>query len=295
MNNCYYKIDKGSINRTNLNLDEIKLKIENYNKRDLYLFDNIMRFDISSLNIKKNCVICKLDNLKAIIFVDECYVYYELDQVKNLFRQFNNDNILHLNLLDCFFTIIIERLDNEFNLIFNEFSNIDPNNKYEINSNFIKLQSNLLNLEYRIKELHSITENLLENKEELSALTFNICDSNKTEELIQNYNLKIEDVYNDISKLVKEMDNAQKIANINLAKDRNKFALINLFLSLLSLSLSCGTFFGSIFGMNLKNYLENNNYAFFIITFSSLFFIIVSLYIQIKYLESKGIIFLTLS
>ena len=91
------------------------------------------------------------------------------------------------------------------------------------------------------------------------------------------------------------MDNAQKIANINLAKDRNKFALINLFLSLLSLSLSCGTFFGSIFGMNLKNYLEDNKYAFFIITCSSLLFIVVSLIIQIKYLESKGIIFLTLS
>ena len=29
MNNCYYKIEKGSINRTNLNLEEIKLKIEN--------------------------------------------------------------------------------------------------------------------------------------------------------------------------------------------------------------------------------------------------------------------------
>lgn len=295
MNHCYYKINKDSINRTHLNLDEIRSKIEDYNKRDLYFFDNIMRFDISSLNIKKNCVICKLDNLKAIIFVDECYVYYEIDQVKNLFRQFNNDNILHLNLLDCFFTIVIEKLDNEFNFIFNEFSHIDPNNKYEINVNFIRLQSNLLNLEYRIKELHSITENLSEDKDELHALTFDKCEITKTEELIQNYNLKIEDVYNDISKLVKEMDNAQKIANINLAKDRNKFALVNLFLSLLSLSLSCGTFFGSIFGMNLRNYLENSNYAFIIVTSFSLIFIIVSLYIQIKYLESKGIIFLTLS
>jgi len=291
MNTQYYRIDKQSIKSSSLNLEDIKDKIKNYNKRDLYFFDNRIRFDISSLNIKKNSIICKLDSLKAIIFEDECYVLYNYADISNIVSNFNTQDIFHLHLLEWFFSIIIEKLDNEFNLIFNEFSNIDPNNKYEINDNFITLQSNLLNLEYRIKELHSITEDLLEDKEEFKSLTFDKCDNNIPEELIENCNLKIEDVYNDISKLVKEMDNVQKITNIKLAKDRNKFAIINLYVSFMTLSMSFGSFIGSMYGMNLKNYWEDNNYAFGLTFLTSFGLIFLSLYLQITIFKSKKTFF----
>jgi len=291
MNAQYYRIDKESINSSSLNLEDIKDKIDNYHKRDLYFFDNIMRFDISSLNIKKNCIICKLDSLKAIIFKDECYILYDHTYISNIVSTFNTQDIFHLHLLESFFTIVIEKLDNEFNLIFSEFSDIDPNNKYEINDNFITLQSNLLNLEYRIKELHSITDDLLQDKDELKSLTFAECDNYIPEELIENCNLKIEDVYNDISKLVKEMDNVQKITNIKLAKDRNKFAIINLYVSFMTLSMSFGSFIGSMYGMNLKNYWEDNNYAFGLTFFTSFGLIFLSLYLQITIFKSKKTFF----
>jgi|SaaInlStandDraft_5_1057022.scaffolds.fasta_scaffold17708_2 hypothetical protein len=291
MNTQYYRIDKESIISSSLNLEDIKDKIDNYHKRDLYFFDNIMRFDISSLNIKKNCIICKLDSLKAIIFKDECYILYDHNYISNIVRTYNTRDIFHLHLLESFFTIVIENLDNEFNLIFNEFSDIDPNNKYEINDNFITLQSNLLNLEYRIKELHSITNDLLEDKEELKSLTFTELDNHEIcsipEELIENCNLKIKDVYNDISKLVKEMDNVQKITNIKLAKDRNKFAIINLYVSFMTLSISFGSFIGSMYGMNLINHLEDTNYAFGLTFFTSFGLVLISLYFQVKLFRSN--------
>ena len=291
MNKPYYLITKNTIEPSSLNLDEIKNKINNYNKRDLYFFDNIMRFDISSLNIKNNCIICKLDSLKAIIFINECYILYDYNCISNIINNYNAQDLFHLHLLECFFSIIIEKLENEYNIIFTEFSLIDPNNKYEINNNFIKLQSNLLNLEYRIKELYSITEHLSEDKDELKSLTFDKCDDKIPEELIENCHLKIEDVYYDISKLVKEMDNVQKITNIKLAKDRNKFAIINLYVSFMTLSMSFGSFIGSMYGMNLKNNLENSNYAFIITLFISFGLIFMSLYCQVKIFKSKSTFF----
>ncbi len=291
MNSKYFLINESSIKNISLNFNEIKTKINNYNKRDLYFFDNIMRFDISSLNIKDNCIICKLDSLKAIIFNEESYVSYDFIYLGNILNCYNNEDIFHLYLLEYFFSIIIDKFEDEFNLIFKEFSNIDPNNKYEINNNFIKLQSNLLNLEYRIKELHSITERLSEDKDELNLLTFNKCDNKIPEDLIENCHLKIEDVYNDIKKLVKEMDNVQKITNIKLAKDRNKFAIINLYVSFMTLSMSLGSFIGSMYGMNLNNNYENSNSAFYIIFIISFGLIFISLYLQVRIFKSKRTFF----
>ena len=291
MNSKYFLINESSIKNISLNFNEIKTKINNYNKRDLYFFDNIMRFDISSLSIKDNCIICKLDSLKAIIFNEESYVSYDFIYLGNILNCYNNEDIFHLYLLEYFFSIIIDKFEDEFNLIFKEFSNIDPNNKYEINNNFIKLQSNLLNLEYRIKELHSITERLSEDKDELNLLTFNKCDNKIPEDLIENCHLKIEDVYNDIKKLVKEMDNVQKITNIKLAKDRNKFAIINLYVSFMTLSMSLGSFIGSMYGMNLNNNYENSNSAFYIIFIISFGLIFISLYLQVRIFKSKRTFF----
>ena len=52
--NLSYKISKSSCEKiTNLSINDLKDKITNFNKRDFYFFDNDVRFDISSLVIKK--------------------------------------------------------------------------------------------------------------------------------------------------------------------------------------------------------------------------------------------------
>jgi len=278
--NCY-KINSNEIKVEMLNLDSLKNSIENYNRRDLHFIENDIRFDISSLTIKKNCIIAKLDNVKLIIFLNEAYVILNnnLNDVE-LQSFLYNQNIFHLTLFEFFLIKVINTLENEFTIMFNNFLLI-RNDKCEINKSFIILQSNLINLEYRVKELHSITEQLLNNKEDLQKLTFNTCELDKIEELIENYDFKLEDIHNDIAKLVREMDNIQKVENIKLAKDRNRFAIQNLYISYISLSVSIGSFIGSMFGMNLKNYLETNNFGFFLVLSLSFILVLGSAVIQI--------------
>ena len=279
--NCY-KINNNEIKVEILNLDLLKNSIENYNRRDLHFIENDVRFDISSLTIKKNCIIAKLDNVKLIIFLNEAYVIFNNNLNDGELRSYlYNQNIFHLTLFEFFLIKVINTLENEFTIMFNNFLLI-RNDKYEINKNFIILQSNLINLEYRVKELHSITEQLLNNKEDLQKLTFNTCELDRIEELIENYDFKLEDIHNDIAKLVREMDNIQKVENIKLAKDRNKFAIQNLYISYISLSVSIGSFIGSMFGMNLKNYLENNSFGFFIVVSLSIILVIGSSLFQIS-------------
>jgi len=286
--NCY-KINKNEIKVEMLNINSLKDSIENYNRRDLHFIENDVRFDISSLTIKKNCIIGKLDNIKLLIFLNEAYVIYNNNNLNDIeLKSFlYNQNIFHLTLFEFFLIKVINTLENEFTVIFNNFLLI-RNNKYEIGKSFIILQSNLINLEYRVKELHSITEQLLNNKEDLQKLTFNTCELDKIEELIENYDFKLEDIHNDIAKLVREMDNIQKVENIKLAKDRNKFAIQNLYISYISLSVSIGSFIGSMFGMNLKNYLETNNFGFFLVVTLSFALVLASAIVQICIFRSNN-------
>lgn len=285
--NSFYKVTNSSFQNINMSVDNLKDKITDFNKRDFYFFGQDVRFDISSIVIKKNCLILKFDNIMSVIFEDEAYITFQdfdlhkyFGHYKSGMSQFlNNSTIFHISILEYIFITIVDLLDNEFNKISIKFKKIS---KSGINNNFLDLQSSLVNLEFRVKELHSLTDDLINNKSDLEGISFGKIENDKVEVIIENYNVKLEDIYNDIKKVVKEIDNIQKITNIKLAQDRNNIAKINLNLSIISFSFSIGAFICNLFGMNLKNHIETNNYTFFVIAFVSIFIIITSYFIQIN-------------
>jgi len=285
--NSFYKVTNSSFQNINMSVDNLKDKITDFNKRDFYFFGQDVRFDISSIVIKKNCLILKFDNIMSVIFEDEAYITFQDFDFHKYFSHYkigmsqflNNSTIFHISILEYIFITIVDLLDNEFNKISIKFKKIS---KSGINNNFLDLQSSLVNLEFRVKELHSLTDDLINNKSDLEGVSFGKIENDKVEVIIENYNVKLEDIYNDIKKVVKEIDNIQKITNIKLAQDRNNIAKINLNLSIISFSFSIGAFTCNLFGMNLKNHIETNSYTFFLITFISILIIVVSYFVQIK-------------
>ena len=285
--NSFYKVTNSSFQNINMSVDNLKDKITDFNKRDFYFFGQDVRFDISSIIFKKNCLILKFDNIMSVIFEDEAYITFQDFDFHKYFSHYkigmsqflNNSTIFHISILEYIFITIVDLLDNEFNKISIKFKKIS---KSGINNNFLDLQSSLVNLEFRVKELHSLTEDLINNKSDLEGISFGKIENDKVEVIIENYNVKLEDIYNDIKKVVKEIDNIQKITNIKLAQDRNNIAKINLNLSIISFSFSIGAFICNLFGMNLKNHIETNSYTFFLITFISILIIVVSYFVQIK-------------
>tara|TARA_B100000524_G_scaffold345352_1_gene243836 strand:- start:1848 stop:2684 length:837 start_codon:yes stop_codon:yes gene_type:complete len=271
-----YTINNNIITLEDISLDKLKVEIEDFNKRDFYFLDVNLRFDISSLTIKKNCIICKFDNIKAIIFKDNCYIFYDL--IENIEQHLVSGTPFHINILEFLFIIVVNIFEKEFSEIYELF-----NNKLKVDNNFINLQSRLVNLEYRVKELHTVTKELIENNEDMQSLTFDLYDKELLEQMIENYDLKIEDVYYDIVKLLKEFDNIQKIKNIKLAEDRNKYALMNLYISFISLGFSFGAFASSIFGMNLDNFIEDKKYSFIYVILAILFIMALIIICQVIY------------
>ena len=220
-----------------LNLDQIKNLIENFNNREFYIIDSRYSFDISSIIIKKKCILLKLDFIRAIVKKDSIHIIninsIDFDLIKkniksNLFL-YDKTKIFHLYFIDILFTEISNFFEKVISKITPQISDsieLIKNGNY-IYKDFLLLQSELLNLEYRVKELKNVTEEILNNKNDIKELIFSDDTEifNNTEEMIENYYLKFQDLSNDIGRLTREMDNVQKIVNIDLAKKRNNYAI----------------------------------------------------------------------
>jgi hypothetical protein len=294
-------------------INKLKERITNFNNRELYIIDSKYSFDISSMIIKKDCILLKLDFIRSIIYENNIYLLDvkkpEFDTIKNKlydilsnfstglsekglqglaspsFRALDNSRKFHLYFIDFLFTEICNYFDNLINIITPRIchSNELIRNGTYVYKDFISLQSELLNLEYRIKELKNMTDELLDNKDELREMCFDTNDelTDNTEEMIENYSLKFQDLDNDVSRLTREMDNVQKLVNIDLAKKRNSYAVFSIYISIISASISLGSFIGSMFGMNLKNNIEHSNVAFIITFILAVIIILLSIKCQI--------------
>lgn len=269
----YYSITK--------NLDDIINEIENFNVREMYLVDRNFCFDISSIILKENCILLKLDYIRAIIFMDKAYI---IENKNNEIEIKLNNTIcehkfFHLTIIDYLFTEISNYFVNEITQIAPKISNNNENikNKNYSYTEFISIQSELTSLEYRIKELRTLIAEMVDNKEDIKDLAFNKDISlSELEEMMENYYHKFQDINYDIDKLTRETDNIQKIVNIDLAIKRNTYAKFNIYISIFSVSISMGSFIGSMYGMNLTNHLEDNHNAFYPIFMCSIILILLA-------------------
>jgi hypothetical protein len=160
-------------NNKTINIEELKIQIEDLNVRELYTIDKKYCFDISSFIIKKNCILIKFDFIRCIIFKDKVYILdIDNNEVKKITKRlkktmetYDKKKIFHIHVIDILFTEICDHFYSIIQMITEE---ISLNNENIKNGNynylhFTVLQSNLVNLEYKIRELKNIAEDLTNN------------------------------------------------------------------------------------------------------------------------------------
>ena len=155
------------------------------------------------------------------------------------------------------------------------FENLESTNL----KNILSLQNKLTNAEQEYIEIKNVISELVESKDDMfdmflskKSIDYNNLiqdDELKLEEferLLDNYNNQLNEDINLIKKLIKEIENKLRLADISLADFRNRIALYNTKISILSISISIGSFIAAIYGMNLKNNIENLAGGLYIIT-----------------------------
>ena len=123
----------------------------------------------------------------------------------------------------------------------------------------------------KAKLVRDAIEDLLEADDDLAAmyLSEKALGKDRTEEdhteiemLLENYHKIADEIVQVSSNLVSNIRNTEEIVKAILDANRNSLMLLDLKFTIATLGLGTGTFFAALYGMNLKNFWEENDFAF---------------------------------
>jgi magnesium transporter len=95
-------------------------------------------------------------------------------------------------------------------------------------------------------------------------------DHEEIELLLEAYLKQTEEVENKAATLISHMKSTEEIVQIMLDTNRNSLLLFELKLTVATMSVGTGALIASMLGMNLRNYMENDPFAFGIVSAATL-------------------------
>lgn len=266
-------------------------------KRDLKIIDENRNFKISALISSGKWILCKFDYLRLLIFQNEVAVFNSKfncnQQAINKFTDILLSRLKEdceeqieckqtfpllvletcLKHVDDYYDGLVEEIRPEIASLQNDLDN--NMNNTGVTKRLTGLQQRFLNLQYRIKDIGELFHDI--NKwEQDEILEFNISKNTELDQkyldLIETYGKYFEETMDEIEKMNKMLDFAMRIIDMNILMIRNKMAKFDIGLQIITMSLTGGTFFSSLFGMNLKSHFEDNGYAFYSFVFLIIIF-----------------------
>mgnify|MGYP004701499749 FL=1 len=122
-------------------------------------------------------------------------------------------------------------------------------------------------------------EELIDNDEDLQGLTFdrqrynhhhydhrhyknNSIDSGNVEVMLESYYTQCDEIVQGATNLETTIRSTEEYINILLDSNRNSLMLLEVRFQIGMLGLSCGSALAALYGMNLKNYIEESNFGF---------------------------------
>lgn len=102
-------------------------------------------------------------------------------------------------------------------------------------------------------------------------------DHEEVELLLESYHKVCDEIVQVSGNLVSNIRNTEEIVKAILDANRNSLMLLDLKFSIGTLGLAAGTFIAALYGMNLKNFIEESDFGFFGVSLSCAFFTAIAL------------------
>ncbi|KAF9698523.1 hypothetical protein EKO04_003501 [Ascochyta lentis] len=126
--------------------------------------------------------------------------------------------------------------------------------------------------EQKARLVRNALEELLEADDDLSAMylsekaegkTRDDDDHTEVEMLLESYHKVADEIVQAAENLVSSIRNTEEIVKAILDANRNSLMLLDLKFSILTLAITAGTFVAALYGMNLKNFIEESDFGFY--------------------------------
>jgi len=87
-------------------------------------------------------------------------------------------------------------------------------------------------------------------------------DHEELEVLLESFSKQVEEIVNEAENIQSNVQSTQEIVELILDSNRNALLALDLKVSIVTMGLGVGTLVAGLFGMNLKSHIEDNEYAF---------------------------------
>ncbi|CAD2091538.1 CorA-like Mg2+ transporter protein, putative [Plasmodium vinckei brucechwatti] len=209
-----------------------------------------------------------------------------LNIINNFYRYNKGKAYFEFLCLDICMQLSIKEYENDLEGINYKIRDIillqrkEENNELNMLTNkllrdMMKIKNNLQKLSNLLNALRTNIEKILNNENDLKNmyLTYlnkntynNLKDYSDLEILLETHLQLTDELYGQLENVEEKITHYEELMRLNLDYNRNKFILLNAKISFSTLLFSISSVVTSLFGMNLKNFVEDSNYAFTLVS-----------------------------
>lgn len=273
--------------------------------RDLRKIEKSKKHDlVSSLLVRENGILVNLLTIRALIKSNRVIIFDSVGTSISLDSKAHKEFIKDLQLrlvynypidmdqdrlpyefraLEAIFVSALSNLSSEMKVLITICKGILQDLEYSITRNKLKflLQQNKKLTVFHKKAIlvREMIDDILEQDDILCSMYLTDKHSGKLrfqddhteiEMLLETYYSHIDEIVQKVESSISNVKTTEEIINIILDSNRNQLMLLGIRFSIGLLSLGGGIFFGSLYGMNLENFIEEENYGFALITVAGL-------------------------
>ncbi len=290
-------------------------KIQRINKDKNYfvsLFDlNIrdLRPIFSPLQVvtilpRKNCLIVNFGSIKAILTKDKAYLFGENEKKLNQTIQRIQEKIKNKKTEQFYLSVLENILDQKVaqmqakiekmkSRVENTVGAIKKNFSEEKLEELLFLRKKISRLKIRLQEIISAIKEVLDEEDDFTELVLvegKYNNSGEAESILENFLEQIEDQSGQIFKLEEYLEDVHEFIDLKFSQRRTAVVKIDLFATVVVLIISILTLITGLYGMNIKNGLENSETAFKVILALMIFFFLSTVSLSIFILKKKKLL-----
>lgn len=242
---------------------------------------------VPSILIRRKSILLSILSIRALIKPDMVIIFhslnFQLDSVflTNLEKKLKDDTILlpyEFRVLESILVYALQSLTNEMKILLSLSNNVLEDLEYGITTDKLRIllaqNKGLSAFHKKVILLRDLLDDLLEDNESLDDMYIsqditgheldNDVEDNHSEieMLIETYYTRIDEIVQRVEAALSNVKTTEEIINIILDSNRNQLMLLGIKFGIGMLSMGSIMFIGSVYGMNLENFIEETNYGF---------------------------------
>ncbi|RUP44215.1 hypothetical protein BC936DRAFT_149779 [Jimgerdemannia flammicorona] len=278
--------------------------------RDLRKIDTHLLNQMPAILVRSEAILVNLAHIRALIKADLVVLFdsygstdsynqsifvYDLQERLRLSGAKAGGLPFEFRALEAIFISVISSLQSEMevldSLVTRLLAELEERIEPQQLKELLQYTKKLSKFEKDVLSIRGAITEVLEQDEDLAAMYLTAkksgaprdsSDHEEIELLLETYLKQVEEIANTATTLLANMRSTEEISNIILDANRNALLLFELKLAMGMLGVSGGALIASLFGMNLRSYMEENPYAFGIVSGGAIAVVGITFWVSLR-------------